>query len=64
MKVNLPGLLRQAAACIDPERDTGAYAYMLGEVADHCDDVRAGKHTPDEFAEHYCLAQRERDGAA
>lgn len=58
MKCNLAGLLRQAADCIDPERDTGAYAYMLGEVADHISDVRNGKHTLAEFAEHYCMDAR------
>lgn len=55
MKVNLAHLLRQAASCIDPEKDTGAYAYMLGEVADHIGDVRSGKHSVAEFAEHYCF---------
>ncbi len=58
VKVNLAGLLRQAAACIDPERDTGAYAYMLGEVADHAEQTRAGEHTVDEFALHYCLTEQ------
>lgn len=58
MKCNLAGLLRQAALCIDPERDTGAYAYMLGEVADHVEQTRAGKHTVDEFARHYCLTEQ------
>jgi hypothetical protein len=53
MKENLANLLRQAAAAIDPKRDAGAYAYMLGEVADHVDAVKAGKHTLAEFAAHY-----------
>lgn len=57
VKVNLAGLLRQAAACIDPEKDTGAYAYMLAEeVAAHIDGVRSGEFTLEQFAEHYCLA--------
>ncbi len=55
MKVNLAGLLTQAAQCIDPEKDTHAYAHMLEEVARHIRDVRAGKHTLDEFADAYCL---------
>jgi hypothetical protein len=59
MKVNLANLLRQAAACIDPEKDTGAYAYMLAEeVAEHIDGVRAGTFTVEQFAEHYCLTPR------
>lgn len=55
MKVNLTGLLRQAAAAIDPERDQRAYAFMLGEVADHVQMVRDGKATLEEFAELYGL---------
>ena len=55
MRVNLANLLRQAAATIDPDKDTGAYAFMLGEVADHIDDVRAGKHSIAEFTDHYCM---------
>jgi hypothetical protein len=53
MKVNLTGLLRQAAAAIPPKRDHGAYAYMLGELADHVQMVRDGKATLDEFADLY-----------
>ncbi|MBK9005283.1 MAG: hypothetical protein IPM41_15970 [Sphingomonadales bacterium] len=30
MPVNLENLLRQAATCIDPKKDKGAYAYMIG----------------------------------
>jgi len=57
MKTNLIGLLTQAAACIDPDKDAGAYAYMLGEeVVGHLRDVQAGKHTAQEFAEFYCFA--------
>ena len=55
MRVNITGVLRQAAACIDPEKDTGAYAYMLGEIAGHVEDVRAGRHTLEEFADAYCM---------
>ncbi len=58
MKCNLAGLLRQAADCIDPEKDSAAYAYMLGEVADHINDVREGRHTLAEFAEHYCMTAK------
>lgn len=55
MKCNLAGLLTQAAACIDPEKDVGAYAFALGEVAEHARGVRSGEHTLDEFADFYCL---------
>lgn len=53
MKCNLAGLLDQAARCIDPERDTGAYAYALREVAEHVRGVRKGDFTLDEFADFY-----------
>lgn len=59
MRCNLANLLRQAAAKIDPKRDTMAYAYMLREVADHITDVREGRHTLDEFAEAYCMKREQ-----
>ena len=58
MKINLDGLLSQAAECIDPEKDTFGYAYMLGEVSGHIRDVQSGKHTITEFAEAYCVENR------
>jgi len=60
VRVNLINMLRQSARAIDPDRDHGAYAFMLEEVADHLNDVRDGKHTWDEFAEFYCLTERYR----
>jgi hypothetical protein len=48
-------MLRQAAALIDDDRDDGAYAYMMREVADHIDEVKSGKHTLAEFADAYCM---------
>jgi hypothetical protein len=53
VKCDLANLLRQAAQAINPRKDHGAYAYMLGEVADHIDGVREGKHSLDEFADFY-----------
>lgn len=53
MKANLAHLLRQAADAINPRKDHGAYAYMLEQVADHIDEVKAGNHTLGEFAEFY-----------
>lgn len=55
MKVNLSGLLRQAANRIDPANDRAGYAYMLTVVADHIIDVREGRHTLEEFADFYKL---------
>lgn len=57
MKVNLAALLRQSATMIPPKKDVGAYAYMLGEVADHIEMVRKGKATVEEFAQLYCIQQ-------
>ena len=59
MNVNLAGLLKNAAHSIDPDKDTGAYAYMLGEVASHIHDVQTGKHTIAEFCEHYCIMPKD-----
>jgi hypothetical protein len=59
MPVNLENLLRQAATCIDPKKDKGAYAYMIGEeVADHIAQVRSGEIPLDAFAEHYGLIKQ------
>ena len=55
MKINLAGLVRQAAALIPPKKDTGAYAYMLNELADHIGLVRSGEATLAEFAALYGL---------
>lgn len=63
MRVNAVNMLRQASKAIDPERDHGAYAFMLDELADHLGQVRDGKHTWEEFAEAYCLTERDRKAA-
>lgn len=59
MRVNLSALLRQAANCIDHEKDHAGYAFMLREAADHATDVREGRHTMAEFADAYCLTPKE-----
>lgn len=58
MKVNITGMLRGALRAMDPERDEGAYAFMVEELIDHIEDVRAGKHTLEEFADFYCMAPK------
>lgn len=60
MRVNAVNMLRQAARAIDPERDVGAYGFMLEELSQHLAMVRDGQHTWDEFAEVYCLTERDR----
>lgn len=53
MKCDLANMLRQAANAIDPRKDRGAYVFMMEQVADHIDDVKAGRHSLAEFAEFY-----------
>lgn len=54
MKCNLEGLFRNAVANVN--RDHRAYYnFCFDEVLGHLKDVVAGKHTIEEFAEHYCL---------
>lgn len=61
MRVNAINMLNQASVCIEGRKpDTGAYAYMLEELAGHLADVRDGRHTWEEFAECYCLTERDR----
>jgi len=48
-------MLRHAALAINPKRDYGAYAFMLGEMAGHIEQVRAGTATLDEFADFYMI---------
>jgi hypothetical protein len=60
MKINAINMLRQSVNAIDPKRDRGSYAYMLEQLAEHLEDVREGRHTWEEFAEFYCLTDRDR----
>ncbi len=63
MRCNLANLLRQASRAIPPRRDHGSYAYCLGEVADHIEQVRAGAATLDQFADLYMLRPAEAPAA-
>lgn len=60
MRVNAVNMLRQASRAIDPKKDTGAYEFMLDELSQHLAMVRDGQHTWEEFAEAYCLTERDR----
>lgn len=62
MKVNITGLLRSCQALIHSDEDRGAYAYMLGELINHIEDVRNGKHTLEELADFYCMKPKETVG--
>jgi hypothetical protein len=54
MKVSLSGLFANVVSALPPkQRDY--YGFCLEEVLGHIKDVAAGKHTIEEFAEHYCL---------
>ena len=59
MRVNAINMLRQAARAIDPAA-TGAYDLMLEQLGLHLADLRDGKTTWAEFAEFYCLTERDR----
>lgn len=53
MKTNLAAMLRNAAACIPPKKDDGAYRFALEEVADHVDMVRRAEASVQDFADLY-----------
>ncbi len=55
MRCNLASLLRQAREAIDPKRDDGTYAFMLGEVESHVRQVRDGTLSLEEFADFYMI---------
>lgn len=61
MRWNVINMLRQAQDCIEQrKRDDFGYAFGLEELGRHLAEVRDGKHTWDEFAEFYCLTERDR----
>lgn len=64
MRCDLGNLLRNAAELIPEDADDGAYAFMLGEVAGHIEQVRDGSATLDEFADLYMLRPRAQAKAA
>ncbi|WP_287002330.1 hypothetical protein [Sphingobium sp.] len=59
MRVNAINMLRQAARAIDPNA-IGAYDLMLEQLGLHLADLRDGKQSWAEFAEFYCLTERDR----
>ena len=58
MGCDLANMLRNAAECIDEERDFGAYQFTVQEVVRHIEELRRGEHTLDEFADFYMLRPR------
>lgn len=55
MRCNSAHMLEQASRAIDPERDFGAYAFALEELAGHIRQVRDGTASLDEFADFYMI---------
>lgn len=61
MRVNACNMLRQAAETIENRKaDKGAYAFMLEQLSEHLGMIRDGQASWDEFAELYCLTERDR----
>ena len=61
MRWNLINMLRQARECIeDSGIDTGGYAYGIECLEENLAAVRDGIDTWEEFAEFYCLTERDR----
>ncbi len=61
MRWNAINMLRQAQECIEHRRrDDGGYAYGLEALAENLAKVREGESTWEEFAEFYCLTERDR----
>lgn len=63
MRVNAIQMLRQSSRLIDPKRDDGSYSWMLGEFATALEQVRDGNGTWEDFAETFCLTERDRRAA-
>lgn len=65
MRVNVCNMLRQAADTIEHRRgDDGAYSYMLETLSEHLALVRDGQETWADFAEVWCLTERDRPKVA
>jgi hypothetical protein len=64
MKVNLKGLIENAgsAAKRGDKMYGGVHAYALKELHDHIVGLVNGKHTIEEFADHYCIERKIGDG--
>lgn len=58
MRVSLPGLFANIVREL-PDDQQGQYRFVLDEVLQHLRETIAGEHTLDEFAEHYCLEERD-----
>lgn len=55
MRCNMANMLRQAARCIDPEKDDYGYQFSMEQLVEHIEQVRDGSVTLDEFADFYML---------
>jgi len=60
MRVNAINMLRQASKAITREGRLHGYDFSLAELARHLGEVRDGKHSWEEFAEFYCLTEKDR----
>jgi hypothetical protein len=58
MKVSLKGLFNNVVSAM-PKSQRDYYQFCLEEVYGHLEDVLNGKHTIEEFAEHYCIKKTE-----
>lgn len=64
MRCNVINMLRQASNAITREGRRYGYDFSLEELQRHFEEVRDGKHTWAEFAEFYCLTERDRTAKA
>lgn len=64
MRCNAINMLRQASKAITREGQQYGYDFSLEELSRHLGEVRDGKHTWEEFAEFYCLTERDRPRTA
>lgn len=48
-------MMRNAAKCINPKKDRGAYSFMLEEMAGHIEQVRKGEVSLAGFARFYMI---------
>jgi hypothetical protein len=59
MRVSLTGLFAGIKSELKPEHK-GELSFVLDELLQHLHETVAGKHTLEEFAEHYCLTEPRR----
>jgi len=60
MRCNVINMLSQSAAAITHQGRQFGYDFSLQELARHLGEVRDGMHSWEEFAEFYCLTERDR----